>query len=414
VQGIPLDAKTDGIDPAELHNLLQIRPSILSTGEHTVDFPDDLLKRLAGFPLGNVLSTASSSGMMFNTPEFTKIVIYKYSPKNIISDDVLDKSVILQRSIMELLEDCPQILEQLNPQETLGLGTGDLDPKIAELLGPYFEKRSGIGDYLHRRLIPTEYRNEAPYSQMLSLTDPVTGVRYGTTRGAAIRAHDEIAKRNIYKILGGTALLGGAYKLFGSHLARHGLGKVKPVAALALGSLGLSHLPSMGPHYMTEQGIPIPTLTELSALQKQSAIAMPLMGTLATMALLGHDYTSRLARGEPVGHPALPLSRRLLDRLEGFTYEHPLISAAAGTLALRHAGGTRAGKFVAEKAWPAARGLGSKVYGGARQALRDFAEGMKMSSWLEKDLPRPRGTVMLPAVDVDRISEKIGEIILEG
>jgi hypothetical protein len=193
-----------------------------------------------------------------------------------------------------------------------------------------------------------------------------------------------------------------------------GLGKVKPVAALALGSLGLSHLPSMGPHYMTEQGIPIPTLTELSALQKQSAIAMPLMGTLATMALLGHDYTSRLARGEPVGHPALPLSRRLLDRLEGFTYEHPLISAAAGTLALRHAGGTRAGKFVAEKAWPAARGLGSKVYGGARQALRDFAEGMKMSSWLEKDLPRPRGTVMLPAVDVDRISEKIGEIILEG
>lgn len=420
IQGIPLDAKTDNVDPSELHNLLQIRPSILSESEHTTDFPDELLRELSHYPLGDTLSTISSSGMMLNTPEFTKIVIYKYSPKAVVSDDILDKSVILQRSIMELLGDCPQILDELNPEETLGLNSDKVDAKIAQILYPYFEKRSGIGDYLSRRILPEQYRNETPYTTMFTLTDPVTGVRYGTTRGAAIRAHDELAKRNLYKILGGTAILGGAYKVFGNALARQGLGKAKPLAALALGSLGLSHLPTMGKHYLTEQGIPIPALTEISPLRKaatfrkQSAIAMPLLGTLATMALLGHDYTSRLARGEPVEHPALPLSRRLLDRLERFTYEHPLVTTAAGTLALRHASGTRAGKFMAEKAWPKTREFGSKVYGGARKALHDFSEGMKMSSWLENELPKPFGTVMLPKVDIDKISEKIGEIILEG
>jgi hypothetical protein len=414
VQGIPVDAKTTNIPPSELNNMVNMRSSVLTAGQNTVDFPDNLLQSLSSFPLSKVFSTMFSGGMMMNTPEFTKIVIYKSRPGAQVDDDVLDKSVILQRNILEFLEEHPQIFDQLKCNEIFDLKPENIDPKIVELLEPYMEKRSGIGDYLSRRFVPEEYQQtRGPYTQMLSIQDPVSGSRYRTTRGAAIRAHDEIAKRNLYKILGGTALLGGAYKVIGGGLARHGLGKAKPLAGLALGALGLSQWPGMGKHYMTEQGIPIPTLTELAP-QKYASVAMPLLGTLATMAVLGHDYTSRLRRGEPVGHPALPLSRQLLDRLGKFTHEHPLVSAGAGTLLLRGARGTRPARFVTEKLWPRAKDVGASAYTGAKRSLKDFAEGMKISSCLEKELPQSTDTVMLPEMNLDAIVEKIGKVIAEG
>ena len=51
VQGLPIDAKTEGIDPNELETLRQMRDMILAAGGRSPTIPDDTLDALSGFPL---------------------------------------------------------------------------------------------------------------------------------------------------------------------------------------------------------------------------------------------------------------------------------------------------------------------------------------------------------------------------
>jgi hypothetical protein len=419
VQGLPIDAKTEGIDPNELETLRQMRDIILEAGSRAPVIPDDTLDILSGFPLKNVLSTSAASGMTLSTPEFMKLLTHKTDPTIRPTEEELDKSVLMQRPITELFEDNPQLLKQIENAGTFDVDASDVDMDVATLLKPYMEKRSGISEYLKRQLVPEKYRTEAPYTTPFTVSDPATGIQYGTTRGAAVRAHDEIAKRNLYKVLGGSALLGGAYGLIGRGLTARGLGKLKPLAALTLGGLGLSQWPDMGPHYMTDQGVPVPTMTEIVPTNKYAAagsLALPLMGTLGAMTAMGHDYMSRLDRGIPVGHPALPTSRRALDKLEGAVHEHPIISTVIGTLLLRRLGGTRVAEGLKKHvAGPLGRGAG-EVQRRASDALKAFAGGQqKISSWLGPEIiSKPSDTVLLPIVNIDKIAERIGEIIVEG
>ena len=420
IQGIPVAAKGEGIDPTELGNLQQMRDTVLDMGGEMRDLPDSALQNLATHPLQKIFSTLFASGMQLSTPEVIKITIYKGYPASEIPGEFVDKSVVMQQKILELLSECPQILEMFEKNNVFNMSPRNIDPKIAEIAMPFMEKRSGIYEYLHRKVVPEQWREEAPYTTPLSLTDPATGQQYGTTRGAAIRAHDEIAKRNLYKVIGGAALLGGAYKVMGSGLTNAGMGGIKPLLGLTLGGVGLAHLPSMGPHYMTDQGIPIPTLTEMAP--KQASLALPLFGTLGAMALMGHDYKSRIMQGVPVGHPALPLSRRLLDQLEGTVSKHPLISAGVGT-ALLHKGinapfSRAVRNKILQPAYSAVvdpiakpiRGSGNKL----RDALRRFIGEEKLSTYLGDLISPPAGTVALAELDFDKIAEMIGEVIVEG
>jgi len=416
VQGYPVDAKTDGVSPMEINNLQKIRDAVLTAGDNTPDIPDDTLRSMSQHPLQKVFSTLFSTGCMLNTPEVVKIIIYKGNPKAHVDNDHLDRAVALQRSILELFGDVPQLFDKMNESGVLDIDPKHVDIKIAELMGPYLEKRSGIGDYLHRRFVPDALKIPDPLgqaTQSLTISDPVSGTRYRTTRGAALRAHDEIAKRNLYKVLGGALLLGGAYKYIGSGLLNGPNKKLRPLLGLTLGALGASQWPSMGPHYMTDQGVPVPTLTEL-AHDKTGSLAVPLLGTLATMALLSHDYKSRMRRGEPVGHPALPFSRRILDRGGQFVGDHPLISALAGTTLLHGASRTRPMRYLAKDLLPSVKRVGQNAYRGGKGAVKEFVEGVKMSSWLENELPASGGTVTLPDIDMDRIAEKIGKLVVEG
>lgn len=421
IQGYPLDAKREGFDISDIHNIQAMRDLVLSVADTIPEFPDETLKALSAYPLDKIFSTLFAGGVSLSTPELVKMVVYKSYPDAEIGDDILDKCVIMQRPLMEFLEDCPQIMDQLEKEGSLDIDVNKVDVKIASLIDPYFEKRSGIPQYLRRQFVPTKYRDmPEPHTTPLSVTDPATGVRYDTTRGAALRAHDEIAKKNLMKVLGGTALLGGAYKLLGTGLEHIGKRKLKPLLGLSLAGLGVSQWPDMGPHYKTDQGVPVPTLTEMVPKQAAvtSSLALPALGTLAAMTALGLDYKSRLRRGEPIGHPALPLSRRLLDRVERFTYEHPIVTAVGGTATLKGLGriplvhkgmgyAGRAGKYVGQKGREAA----SQV----QDAFRTMAkERVKVSELLEPDLPIPTGTVELPPVDMDKIATKIGLLIWEG
>lgn len=424
VQGYPVDAKAEGFNEADVHNIRSMRDTVLSVADQTPDLPDAVLRRLSAHPLQNIFSTLFAGGMNLSTPEVIKIVIYKSRPGMEVGDDILDKCVALQRPIMDLMGDCPQIIDQYAKMGAFDIRPENVDIKIAQEVDAYFEKRSGIPEYLKRRFVPQSLRDTPePYTTPLTITDPTSGRQYATTRGAAVQAHDEIAKRNLYKILGGAALLGGAYKFLGSGLERVGAGKLKPLMGLSLGVLGGTHLPKMGPHYMTDQGIPIPTMTEMVPKQASvgraaASLALPMTGTLAAMTALGLDYRSRLRRGEPVGHPALPLSRRILDRAGQFSEEHPIVTALGGTLALKGLGrvpAVQTGVGYAQRAGRYVKAKGQQIGAKLKDALKALADDqVKMSELLEPSLPVPTGTVELPDADLDKIATQIGILIWEG
>jgi len=412
IQGVPLDAKTENVDPTELRNIQNMRSTVLEGSKSIPTIDDHTLRQLSQFPLNKTLSTAFSGGMMLKTPEFTKLVFFKSHPGKSMDESWVDRAVGLQGPIMDLISEHPQILDDLEGSDVFNIHKDAVDPKIAALLQPYTNKTAGMGEYLKRNLVPEKYREESSFGTPLSVTDPATGQQYATTRGAAIRAHDEIAKRNIYKTVGGAALLGGAYKMMGSALTRRGLGALKPVVGGTLAVAGATHMPDMGPHYQTDQGVPIPTLTEMA---KVSSLALPLFGTLGLMTMLSTDYNSRLARGEPVGHPGLPMGRRLLDQAGQFTNEHPLLSAGIGTLGLSTLGNSLAGRAMSKQILePGMAGL-SRGTEATKGWLKNLAQGtQKLSSMLEDLLPPATDTVVLPRLDIDKIAEKIGQLIVEG
>lgn len=422
VQGVPVDAKTTGLNPEECTCYEKLRPMVLEAGRNTPDFPDDVLRGMAQYPLSKVFSSLTASGLMqLSTPEITKIVMFRTAPQQKVTDRILDNSVVAQQGIFQLLSEFPQIMDMLGKSGNLNMCPENVHPDIVKKAYPFLQKRAGIGEYLHRKMIPETWRAETPYTTPLTLTDPATRQRYGTTRGAAIRAHDELAKRNLYKVLGGTALLGGAYKVLDSGLGRYGMGKFKPLVALGLGAVGASQWPKMGPHYRTDQGVPVPTMTEMSKISAASpsavAYALPIFGTLGAMTGLAHDYQSRLQSGIPLGYAGLPLSRRILDRAEEFAHEHPLITGLGGAVALRGAGKSA----PVQKLVSRLRALGAplkepvqRAARGARETLRGLGQGQKVASWIEEDLPSNESTVLLPEPDLDKIAEWLGWAILEG
>ena len=418
VQGVTVDAKSEGVDPQELESLKQMRPLALDAGKNTPDFPDELLQDLSKHSLPKIFSSMSASGMMrLSTPEVTKIILFKSYPNQKVPEDIISKAVGAQQGVLDLFESFPQLLEQLKSTGALDMSTENVDDDIVKSVKPYIEKRSGIGQYLKRRMVPEKWRDETPYTTPLSMTDPGSGQQYGTTRGAAIQAHDEVAKRNLYKTLGGGLLLGGAYKLIGSGLDRMGHGKFKPLAALGLGALGATHLPTMGKHYMTDQGIPVPVNTEMAKLSGIQSLALPALGTMGVMSALAHDYQSRLKSGIPVGYEHLPLSRRVLDSVEQFSQQHPLITGAGGILAGRGISKMPLARQLATQMKNVGRPVvdtAKEVGRSAKETLRGLGSGVKLSSVVENMVAPTDSAVLLPEIDLDKVAAWIGWAILEG
>lgn len=420
VQGIPVDAKAYGMDPTEVSNLCQMRDTVSMIGKNMPELPDNLLRGLSEHTLPKIFSSMmASGGMMLSTPEVVKITIYKVFPKSRVDDSVVDRTVAMQNSILRLFEDYPQLLEKIRDTGILDMSTDHVEPKIMDLVSSFMEKRSGIPQYLKRQLIPESWRDVEPRTEKLTISDPGSGNVYGTTTGAATRAHDEIAKANLKKVLGGAALLGGAYKLIGTGLDYKGFGKLKPLAALGLGALGVSQWPSMGKHYMTDQGVPVPTMTELSKVSYDAgtSLALPLLGTLGTMALMSHDYQSRLRSGIPIGYEGLPLSRRLLDQIEYFSDEHPLATGLMGTVGLRQLGKTIPARLLGRKAQKAWAPVKETIYGAKDQMKRnlsDMVAAEKLSSYVSGAVDTPTSTVVLPDIDLEKVAMWIGDLILNG
>jgi hypothetical protein len=416
VQGIPVDAKSENIDPMHLRNACAMQPTAMSMSQGLPELPDSILRQLASScSLPDIFTSTLAMGMPLCTREVVKITIYRQIPNAPNMDGVADAAVSARQPLMDLFQEHPQTLDAY--EKDLDIDQCHLDPKVAEIIGTGMEKRSGIYEYLKRKYIPGRYRDEASQMTPFTITDPVSGQRYGTNRRAAIQAHDEIAKKNLRKVVGGAAALGGAYGLISSGLRSKGLSKLNPLVAGTLGAVGWMNRPSMGAHYMTDQGIPIPVLTELTKMSADSSglarsLALPLFGTLGTMALLGMDRRHRLAQGYIPGNPYENAPRRGIDALSTAAADHPLLFAGLGTLGMRAAGNTGAAKYLGENVVNPLFQKGKKVVSGIDESLRRWAQKTSQEIEMSASAKAASDSVSLPVLDMDKIAESLGEILL--
>lgn len=379
VRGVPVDHKVSPLSETEAQQVRQYHQLIQPAIRHMPVMDDGTLRTLSRHPLAQVLSTLSAAGVVLTNAEFIKLLMARLAPEMPVPEEALDAAAGLQGGVFDLFAQHPQMLDQVAESDLFAMNAANVRPEIAAKAEKYLEKRSTVGDYLSRALIPQDYRDEEPrWTDTLHLSDPATGQLYATTRGAARDAHDAIAKKQLAKMIGGAALLGGAYKLLAPNIPA----VMRPVAAGTLGLLGYRHLrPNMGPHYQTVEGVNIPTITELAAVKQGGAtydIGMPILGSAALVAALGHDYESRLRRGHFVHDPSQPMHRRLLDRVGEYAADHPALAFLSG-LAL---------------------------HGAAAGALNKF------SAYMSDVLESATDTVLLPTVNVDRVAEKLGHIVV--
>lgn len=378
VRGVPVDHKSSPISAAEASTIQQYRDMILPAVKGMPDLDNGTIKSLAKFPVAEVLSTLSAAGVILTTPEFVKMIVERLAPGTQIPEQALDGIVAMQGHLFDLFAQHPQLYEQLSNTGMFDLKARNVNPDIGVVAEQYLEKRSTITDYLSRQLLPPQLRAEEPnWTDSLHVSDPATGEKFITTRGAARDAHDEIAKKQLAKLLGTGALLAAGGRIAAGMVP-------KPFHPLTWATTGLiaskALKPDYGSQYLTDEGIPISTMTELRKESSAASVGLPILGSTALVAAMGHDYLSRLRSGQPVNEPDAPLGRRLLDRLGEFYADNPALGVL-GTLG---------------------------AYGGIRHALGKFAEYVNtLGSGQVTD------SVLLPELDVDAVVEKIGSVLLK-
>jgi len=370
IRGVALDHKTSPLSEPEAKSVRQYRDTVLPALQSMPRIDNKTLSALSKHSLPEVLSTLSAAGVILTTPEFVTMFVNQLAPGVEIPENILDRMTAMQGEVFDLYAAYPQLLDQMVDGGALALSGDKVRPEIGEKAEKYLEKRSTISDYLSRTLIPRALRKEeAPNTDLLTLTDPSTGVDYATNRGAAIKMHDSIARSQLAKVLGGATLLAGGAKIVSAGLPD----PLKPLSWGTAALMGNSLLrPDYGPHYMTHQGVSIPAGTELKKISSAgdlASVALPVLGTTALVAGLGHDYEARQRAGHVMHHPDASLPSKAFDATSKYVHDNP----ASSTL------------------------LGLLLYGmGKGQFMKKAAD-----------------TVTLPEIDIDALAEKIGCLFFE-
>jgi hypothetical protein len=244
---------------------------------NTPELSEQDMSPLQGHNLADTLSALSQSGIILTTPEFIRLFMQKLAPDKLIPQGVLDRLTAMQGELFELFSQNPTLLDQALSAFTPTGKTASLTARVF----PLREKRSTIPEYLYRRFTPEMLKDPQrnPRTQLMEVQDPESGRMFQTTRGASEDAHDALAEAELTKMIGGGALLGGAYKVL---TMAPGLRPFKLPIGVGLGYAGYKTLPpDLGPTYPTTTGEEVPYLTEF--VEKQGSYA-------AVVNSLGQDY----------------------------------------------------------------------------------------------------------------------------
>jgi len=281
--------------------------SLPTVVEKTQELPMKDLESLAPHNIGHTLAALSRAGIILTTPEFIRLFMAKAAPGTDVPSDVLDNLTAMQGEIFELFGQHPSLLEDTTAAFNTS-GAGPASPELRKTVQSLLEKRSTLGEYVQRRLTPWAFRMEEPaLSDVLEVPDPTSGRTYQTTRGAVRAAHDEIAKSQLKRLVGGAGLLAAASKIV---TTSPGLALPLLAGSVYLGKTGLEPMPS----YKSTTGEDVPYLTEFQ--EKRSSV-------LDLVNVLGQDYrvtkhgALRLRSAQRGAHPDRHL-HHVLKKLSSF------------------------------------------------------------------------------------------------
>lgn len=262
--------------------------------------------KLAQWPLAETLRAAAMYGVTLKDAEFIPLVLHKLAGAPVaLTPARLAKVAAASRWVLGAFAERPELLDEV-------LASGVLETtKTAEALQQLFarvaEKRGSAAAQLYRRLVPegTGLRPDAAPTTDLLHVGP-----YTTTRGAAIDAEDAHQHAHRERLLGGGALLLGGYKAL---TAFPGMRQWKVPLMVGAGALGArSLLPSNVHRLRTDEGLEIPTNTEMVEKSASTAGLVDLIENAATVAP-GVDFSNvKLAASATMDDVAAALGAAIL------------------------------------------------------------------------------------------------------
>jgi ribosomal protein L40E len=254
-----------------------VAASILPRGERSlaIRFRDFAGPRLSGSPelpsrvvqaaalspgvgLRGVMTTADRAGVILKDAEFADAAVSQLTGRpTCVSRDVVIRLASAAGAALELFAESPALLDWVLDECKLGEASSVHDPLAAEI-DAIRDKRAYVGDMLYRRLVPEGAGLRPDAGATTDLVHLENGAV--TTRGAALDAQDAVTRAHMRKVLGGTALMLGGYKML---TAYPGLRRLRAPIAAGTGALGYAALsPRPGGTLGTAEGVPVPDISE--------------------------------------------------------------------------------------------------------------------------------------------------------
>lgn len=270
------------------------------TGEKLSKAPGLPMHVLSKYAAVEVFSTTQSMGIALKDAEFIEYMVSKIADASIIhGGDLFEKAASMLPAVYALFEASPSLCEYVLDTGVLDADGTKVSAALAEVLAPYAVKRAYLGEMLYRRLVPEGIGlrpDGAPTTDMLSYNDPHTGQTLQTTRGAAMDARDAVTRAHLRKMVGGSAMLLGGYKLLTAFPSMRGLKLPIGLGTAALGAKWLSKRP--GHEIQTNEGYNIPDTTEFAPKIGSDADLSSVVAHLieSTPAVPVHKYAALCAR----------------------------------------------------------------------------------------------------------------------
>lgn len=225
------------------------------------DIPSRVIQAAAlepGVGLRGVVTTADRAGVVLKDAEFADAAVSQLTGRpTCVPRSVVTRLASATDAALELFAESPALLDWVLDECKLGEASS-VHAALATEVGAIREKRAYVGDMLYRRLVP-EGAGLRPDAG--ATTDLVHLANGGvTTRGAALDAQDAVTRAHMRKVLGGTALMLGGYKMLTAYPSLRRLRAPLAIGAGALGHAALS--PRPGGTVDSVEGIAAPDIVE--------------------------------------------------------------------------------------------------------------------------------------------------------
>lgn len=268
------------------NNLAKYRPTALANAKNRKPAETRDIAKLSGYPLSTLASTFAAKNAALSSSDISRLFLKRAGID--APDWLVDRVVAIQPVVEAVFARDPSLREKVST--LLDVSDKHVDPGLFPLVDAWVEKYAGLSDFVEQAAygpiegIPSGdvgpgalYRaSDPPRTDVLTMTDPMTGHMYQTTRGAAQKAHH----RNIKHKLFGAALLTAAYGGALHHGLKHTLhprisSKVPWYSILPVAGYGAYKTIGLGeqigratglrnPVYITDQGIAVPGNTEFA------------------------------------------------------------------------------------------------------------------------------------------------------